>query len=462
LGYGLRKAAQDAFLATARTPEAVAVLEAFLDGERTLAGEPLGRPSRWAAVRRLLALDAPGARARLEAERERDTSPEAQRSAFIAGAAIPNAEEKAAYFARYLDDAALNEEWVTASLGAFNDPLHAELTLEYLRPALEKSEWIRDNRRIFFLPSWIAAFVGGQTSEQALAEVDASLAAHPELPADIRKRILQARDEPERTVRIRARCVSEWRARRAPSPPGPPGSPATAPPRRPAPARGRPVRRGLSRPPRPPAGPPGSRATAPLSRPAPSRGRPLRRDLSPSHGAERLRQHLRIASELLDRLPRRQLDDLLVQLRAVAERRERRRPQADEQGRMLAVRQVEAQRGADRRQTQVVPEAAAAGAWHPLQDVAHRDRPPPVVRFFRSLGESAGAVPGNDRNCGRRRGRSFHPAPPPARIGRMAYGRYVPRTSPSFFKLLWQAKHCCGVGDCASSVLLSPAKRWKP
>ena len=205
LGYGLRKAAQDAFLATARTPEAVAALEAFLDGRRTLAGEPLGRPSRWAAVRRLLALDAPGARSRLEAERERDTSPEAQRSAFIAGAAVPDAEAKAAYFARYLDDATLNEEWVTASLGAFNDPLHAELTLEYLRPALEKSEWIRDNRRIFFLPSWIAAFVGGQTSERALAEVDAFLAAHPELPVDIRKRILQARDELERTVRIRTR-----------------------------------------------------------------------------------------------------------------------------------------------------------------------------------------------------------------------------------------------------------------
>ena len=158
------------------------MLEAFLDGERTLAGAPLGRPSALGRVRRLLALDAPGARARLEAERERDTSPEAQRSAFIAGAAIPNAEEKAAYFARYLDDAALNEEWVTASLGAFNDPLHAELTLEYLRPALEKSEWIRDNRRIFFLPSWIAAFVGGQTSERALAEVDAFLAAHPSCP----------------------------------------------------------------------------------------------------------------------------------------------------------------------------------------------------------------------------------------------------------------------------------------
>src|SRR5690606_17254686 len=71
LDYGLRKAALDAFLTTARTPGAIAVLEAFLDGRRTFAGEPLGRPSRWAAVRRLVALDAPGARVRLAAERAR-------------------------------------------------------------------------------------------------------------------------------------------------------------------------------------------------------------------------------------------------------------------------------------------------------------------------------------------------------------------------------------------------------
>ena len=77
------------------------------------------------------------------------------------GAAERDAATKEAYFRRYLDDPRLNEEWVTASLGAFNDPAQASLSLPWLRPSLDRLEWIRDNRRIFFLPRWINAFIGG-------------------------------------------------------------------------------------------------------------------------------------------------------------------------------------------------------------------------------------------------------------------------------------------------------------
>ncbi|HYW08228.1 MAG TPA: hypothetical protein VE913_14795, partial [Longimicrobium sp.] len=124
--------------------------------------------------------------------------------AFVAGAAIPTAAARAEYFRRYFDDAALNEEWVTASLGGFNDPAHADLSLPHLRESLERLEWLRENRRIFFLPRWVNSFVGGQTSPEGLAVVDRFLAEHPALPADLRRKVLQARDELERTVRIRA------------------------------------------------------------------------------------------------------------------------------------------------------------------------------------------------------------------------------------------------------------------
>jgi aminopeptidase N len=204
LDYGHRRAALDALLGSARTPAGVAALREFLDERRHFDGEPLGQPSRWAAVRRLLALGEVAAQARFETEIARDTTTEAQRMAFMAGAAVRSGDAKAAYYARYFEDAALNEEWVTASLGAFNDPLHSPLVLPFLQPALERSAWLRDNRRIFFLPSWIDAFIGAHRSPEALAIVDAFLAAHAELPLDIRRRILQARDELERTVTIRA------------------------------------------------------------------------------------------------------------------------------------------------------------------------------------------------------------------------------------------------------------------
>jgi aminopeptidase N len=205
LSYGMRKASMDTYVAVARTPEARGVLRGFLAGTRRFAGERVKEPTRWAILTTLLALDDPAAPGIYATEQARDSTAEAARRAFVAGAAVPTAEARAAYFRRYLDDPALNEEWVTASLGAFNDPARPELSLPYLRPALEKLEWVRDNRRIFFLPRWINAFVGGHASREALAEVDDYLAAHPDLPADIRRKVLQARDDLELAVRIRER-----------------------------------------------------------------------------------------------------------------------------------------------------------------------------------------------------------------------------------------------------------------
>jgi aminopeptidase N len=45
--------------------------------------------------------------------------------------------------------------------------------------------------------------VRGQHSAEALAVVDRLLAESPDLPLDIRRKVLQARDELERTVAIR-------------------------------------------------------------------------------------------------------------------------------------------------------------------------------------------------------------------------------------------------------------------
>ena len=93
-------------------------------------------------------------------------------------------------------------EWVTASLRAFNDPDQSALTLPYLALALDSLPWIQRNRRIFFLGSWLGAFIGGQRDAAALRIIDDYLAAHP-TPIDLRQKVLQSRDDLERTVRIR-------------------------------------------------------------------------------------------------------------------------------------------------------------------------------------------------------------------------------------------------------------------
>ena len=200
--FDIRKAHLDAFIEVAATPAAVRRLDALLDAD-SAAGAPLRAPTRWAAVTRLVELAAPTADARLAAETRRDTTTDGRRRAFVAGAARPDAGVKARYFARYLRDTTLNEDWATASLGAFNSSRQQALTLPYLEPALDTLPWIQRNRRIFYLGAWLGAFLNGQSSPEALARVQRYLAAHPEMPRDLRQKVLQTLDELERTVRIR-------------------------------------------------------------------------------------------------------------------------------------------------------------------------------------------------------------------------------------------------------------------
>jgi aminopeptidase N len=141
----------------------------------------------------------------IAAETRRDATTEGRRQAFVAGAAAPDSAVKAALFTRWFGDAQLNEEWVTSSLRAFHDPDQQRLTRRYLTAALDTLPWIQQNRRIFFLGSWLGGTLGGQSDPEALGVVDGWLAAHPRLPTDLRQKVLQARDELERTVRIRSR-----------------------------------------------------------------------------------------------------------------------------------------------------------------------------------------------------------------------------------------------------------------
>jgi aminopeptidase N len=202
LAYGQRKSQLDALIASAQASASLARLDAWLDSD-SAAGLPLRAPTRWAIVTRLIANRYSSAMQRLASESVRDSSSEGLRQAFVAGAAAPDSATKRAYYTRWFGDSTLNEEWVTSSLRAFHDPDHAALTQQFVIPSLDTLPWIQRNRRIFFLGAWLNAAIGGQNSESALAEIDAWLAAHPSLADDLRRKVLQARDELERTVRIR-------------------------------------------------------------------------------------------------------------------------------------------------------------------------------------------------------------------------------------------------------------------
>ena len=195
--YGIRRAALDAFVDVANShPRLMALLTTD-----SAVGEPVRDPLRWEVATRLLVTRHPDGEAALAAQTTRDATPDGRRRAFIAGAARRDAVTKRAYFSRYFADTTLNEDWASGSLGAFNAPEHAELTLPYLAAALDSLPFIQANRRIFFLGAWLGAFLNGQSSPEALAVVRSWLAR--EQPADLRRKVLEYADELERTVRIR-------------------------------------------------------------------------------------------------------------------------------------------------------------------------------------------------------------------------------------------------------------------
>ena len=202
--YGIRRANLDAFIGAASTADGVAALTKLYAAD-SVAGEPMRDPTRWSIVNRLTVLSAPGAEALVARQTARDTTPDGRRQRFIAGAARASADVKRDYFNRYFADKSLNEDWASGSLSAFNASEHAELTLPYLRPALDSLAYVQANRRIFFLGSWLAAFIGGQRNQAALDIVRRYLVENPSLPLDLRQKVLQSADDLERTVRIRDR-----------------------------------------------------------------------------------------------------------------------------------------------------------------------------------------------------------------------------------------------------------------
>ena len=204
--YGVRKGFLDTFIQLATTVDGLSMVRSLLSVD-SIAGEPLRDPTRWEIVNRLLVVDASDAASALNTQARRDTTPDGRRRAFIAGAAHRSASTKYDYFSRYFADKNLNEDWASGSLGTFNAVEHQELTLPFLRAALDSLPYIQANRRIFFLGSWLGAFLGGQGSDAALQIVRRFLAEHPALPKDLRQKVLQNADELERTVRIHSR----WR-----------------------------------------------------------------------------------------------------------------------------------------------------------------------------------------------------------------------------------------------------------
>lgn len=203
---GLRITYFRAFRALATTESARQQLKDLLAGKFSIPGVEIKPQDRWRIVTTLLAQQDPAAEALLAAERQRDTSDDARKQAYIAEAARANAATKRRYFDDYLSsnptNRAVPEDWIEGSLSSFNALNQAPLTLPYLKPALTALPQVKRERKIFFVLAWLNAFIGGQTSQTALTEVQEVL-RNNKLDRDLELKVLEVMDELARTVRIR-------------------------------------------------------------------------------------------------------------------------------------------------------------------------------------------------------------------------------------------------------------------
>ncbi|CAN5821827.1 aminopeptidase N [soil metagenome] len=196
-----------AFLNIASSEKARLILKDILNDKFQIKDLKLKTKDRFDIVTKLSILgdkDAPSLLAELETT---ETTDEAKRYAYAAKAGIATTENKAKFWSSFVNDKTISESWIESAFVPFNSVRHSELTFPYLEKSLAELPNLKQNRKIFFVNGWLAAFVGGQRSEQALAVVNKFLANNPNLDKDLRLKILETVDGLERAVKIRKKFV---------------------------------------------------------------------------------------------------------------------------------------------------------------------------------------------------------------------------------------------------------------
>jgi aminopeptidase N len=195
----------DFYLEVARTPPAVASLEAMLGGEGIPAGLTLDQDRRWQVLERLASLSgSPQVLARIAEERKRDPSDKGRRAAFAAEVAIPGRAAKERYFDTLVGDQTLPLEVLQAGMRAFFDPDHPRLQDRFIDRYFALAPEIDRTRSQMYRSAYVESMFPSRCTMDVLAKSRAALAG-ASLSADLKRAWIEANDELERCLAVRER-----------------------------------------------------------------------------------------------------------------------------------------------------------------------------------------------------------------------------------------------------------------
>ncbi len=164
---------------------------------------PLRTKDKFDIVTKLIILGDKDASKLLSELEKTETDDAAKRYAYAAKAGFGTAENKAKFWNDFVNNKEISESWIEEAVGVWNATDHSKLTLPYLEKALNELPNLKETRKIFFINGWLASFIGGQKSEEALAIVNKFLNKNPDIDIDLKRKILERLDALERAVKIR-------------------------------------------------------------------------------------------------------------------------------------------------------------------------------------------------------------------------------------------------------------------
>ncbi|MEP0518234.1 M1 family aminopeptidase [Dokdonia sp.] len=192
----IKKTLFNTYRSIAHSEKGVGTLYRIWNTEETIDNLILNKDN-YTSLAQLLALyDHPDAVAILAKAKSKLTNPDKiQRFEFLAPALNANPAVRTAYFESFKEAKNREKEnWTQTACSYIHHPLRQEDGIKNVAMSLELLEEIQETGDIFFPLGWLNSTIGRYTSKEAHTMVKDYIASHPELDANLMRKLLQATD----------------------------------------------------------------------------------------------------------------------------------------------------------------------------------------------------------------------------------------------------------------------------